>query len=314
MKKFKVAFVGNGYMASEHAKAFSSLENFVLKGVYGRTFSSAQKFAEEFNFQAYNSISELYQNTKADLLIIAVDELSVLDVTMQALEFPWKLLIEKPAGYRLADTVAIDNAARNLKRNCYVAFNRRFMSSVRLVLDQLSSSNDVRFVTLNDQEDLPQALQAGQPEEVVRHWMYANSIHVIDLMRTFCRGKIKEVITNIPWQYTLQPAVVLSVINFDSGDTAIYKAVWNAPAPWSVEVVTAEKRLELRPFETAHLQLKGQRKSQQLESSKDDTDFKPGLLLMAKHAEKMLAGEKHILPTLEDALETMKLIHSIYKV
>ena len=48
----EVAFVGAGYMASEHCKAFQDVPGVELRGIYSRTRTRAEKLAEEFGVKA----------------------------------------------------------------------------------------------------------------------------------------------------------------------------------------------------------------------------------------------------------------------
>ena len=88
--------------------------------------------------------------------------------------------------------------------------------------------------------------------------------------------------------------------------------MWNGPGPWSVVVTTQEKRCELKPLEQAFVQYNGSRIQNPLELAEWDKNYKPGLRRQADEAIKAVRGEDHSLPTLEDALKTMKLVENIY--
>ena len=164
-----------------------------------------------------------------------------------------------------------------------------------------------------DQEDTISALKAGQPKSVVKHWMYANSIHLIDLFRVFCRGSIINVNSILKWNSKV-PCTVLSKITFDSGDIGIYQAIWNAPAPWMLTLSTPFARYEMRPIENAYEQLAGTRQQIKLEIDNIDIIYKAGIKVQADEFVNILKGKEHTLPNLEDAFETMKLINKIYEI
>lgn len=308
----KVGFVGSGYMAEEHAKAFSSLENVSLVGVFGRSFESRQRLADIYKMKAVASIQELYKVCSPDLIVIAVDELSIKSVASEAMDFSWKILLEKPPGYNYQDALELLRLAKEKERECYVALNRRFMSSVCLGLEELTKNQERRIVTVTDQEDLLQAKGLGHPNPVLENWMYANSIHIVDLIRFFCRGSIVKVENFSKWEFSLKPQLVLAKVVFDSGDIGHYHGLWNAPGPWSTEVVTSSVRFELRPLESISKQVRGSRILEKLQTSQADLDFKPGLQLQAKNALLMHEAREHNLPSLEDAVESMRLINQIF--
>jgi predicted dehydrogenase len=162
-----------------------------------------------------------------------------------------------------------------------------------------------------DQEDLVAARRAGQPELVVQNWMYANSIHVVDYLSMLCRGEIVSVEPVIPWTPET-PRFVMAKITYDSGDVGLYEAVWNGPGPWAAVVSTQEKRWEIRPLEQASFQVYGSRKLEPVPTHEWDTKFKPGLRIQAAEAIKAVQGLPHTLPTLADAMKSMKLVQAIY--
>lgn len=75
------------------------------------------------------------------------------------------------------------------------------------------------------------------------------------------------------------------------------------------------KRWEMRPLEQASFQLNGQRKLEPIIPHEWDQQFKPGLRHQAELAVLAAMGEAASdLPTLEDALNSMRLTQAIYRV
>ena len=308
----RVAFIGAGNMASAHLKAFQDIPVVQLSGICSRTISRAEKLVQEFDMQAVcSSITELYEQTKAQLVIIAVPELCVREVCIEAFKFPWVCLIEKPVGYNLEDAEMIASASMKSNAKSFVGLNRRHYSSTINVLNELSDKSQPRLIHIYDQENPKVALLGGKPLLVVQNWMYANSIHMIDYLNILGRGRITAVESVIPWN-SQDPRFVMSKITYDSGDEGIYEAVWNAPGPWAVTVTTQEKRWEIRPLEQAFIQPFGSRKLDPIEVHDWDRKFKPGLRLQAQEAVKAASGQPHNLPSLKDALDSMRLIKKIY--
>jgi len=313
MKKISIAVIGAGYMADEHIKAFLDIPGVVIEGLYSRTQARVNKLALKHGIvKVFDSIGELYAGTRADLVIIAVNELSVNLVCQEVFIYPWQVLIEKPAGYNLNDAQEIALAATRAKRKAYVAFNRRHYSSTRAVAKDLENVDGQRLVQVLDQENPVVALEGGQPPLVVENWMYANSIHIIDYLCIFCRGEVTAVDHVIPWN-PLDPRFVMAKLQYSSGDIGVYHAIWNGPGPWSVTISTQAKRWEMRPLELANFQLYKSRKSELIPTHSWDTQFKAGLRLQAEETVKAVLGEANALPTLADGLNTMKLVSMIYE-
>jgi predicted dehydrogenase len=271
--------------------------------------------AEEFGSLAvFDTFPVMYKSTRADLVVVAVPELSVNAVCKACFAFPWVALIEKPAGYDLADALDIESAASAQQRQAFVALNRRHYGSTRAVMADLESQSGPRLIKVQDQEAPKAALEAGQPELVVQNWMYANSIHLIDYFSLFARGKVTSIVPTVRFD-AARPRYVAATIHYDSGDIGLYEAVWDGPGPWAVSVNVDGKRWEIRPLEKAVFQVVGTRVLQPAEDDVWDTQFKPGLRRQAElavQAVQLAPGQNAGLPTLRDALESMRLTHAIY--
>lgn len=312
MNKIKIAFIGAGYMATEHAKAFSSFDEFTIVGICSRTQIKAEVLAAEYKTQVFSNIEEMYKQTQADLVIIAVNELSLLDVCQQVFQYSWLCFLEKPVGYNYEQACIISKLAFEKDHKPYVAFNRRSYSSTRTALDYLKNNdNGTRLVSILDQENIDSAIMFGQPELVAHNFMYANSIHLIDYFNVFCRGTVLSVESTVPWQED-NPSYVVSTIKYTSGDIGVYTATWNGPGPWSVSITNSNVRLEMRPLELLKIQLSGERKAEEVAIDPVDTLYKPGLYYQAEQLLNYFKGKMIDLATLDDSLNSMKLCSLIY--
>jgi predicted dehydrogenase len=315
MREVSVAIVGAGGMAREHAKAFGSLPNVTVSGLTSRTRARADALAAELAIGVVaDSIDELRERTNADLVIIAVPELAANPVAMQAFTHPWAVLMEKPAGYDLADAENIARAARGRPTPVMVGLNRRFYSSARAIKADLETRpNEKRFIHVQDQQSYAEARRYHHPPQVVEKFMYANSIHLIDLLPFFGRGAVARVQPITPWRGE-DTEVMLAYVEFDSGDTALYEGLWKGPGPWAANISTAGKRWIMQPLEDAIYQNAGERARHTIERSEDDRRFKPGLLLQAQAAVAAVRGEPSAIPSIEDSLQTMRLINRMFGV
>jgi len=308
-----VAIIGAGNMAREHILAFADVPGVKIAGIHSKTRSRAEALAQEYGIAGvYDSISDLYEKTRADLVVVTVFETAMNPVSRASFEYPWTVLLEKPPGYNLSDAEEILSAAKAASRKVLVGLNRRFLSSTRAVLADLQSRPSPRFIHVQDQQNLQVAASIGHPDIVVKNWMYANSIHVIDYLRLFGRGMVTSVTPIFAWD-AKSSAVVAAKIEFSSGDLGMYEGIWKGPGPWAVTVTTPEKRWEMRPLEQASFQLWGERKLQPVAVHKWDQNFKPGFRLQAENAVASALGRPSQSPTLDEAIETMRLINGIFQ-
>lgn len=307
-----VAVVGAGYMAREHVRAFCDVPGVRVAGIMSRTMPRASALAAEFGIpHVCGTMEALYEASRADLLVVAVPELAAKAVISAAVQFPWTILAEKPAGYCPADAKDITALVNAKGRRLFVALNRRFYGATRAALKDLADNPSPRFVEAFDQEDAVAALAAGQPSKVVANWMYANSIHVIDYLQCFCRGELEKVEIPVPWQPD-SPGHVAALLRFSSGDLGYYHAVWNGPGPWACFVSTPERRWEMRPLEWARYQNPGERSLVEQDMSPWDRQFKPGMRMQAEEAVKAALGLPSLAVPLEEANKSMRLVQAIY--
>lgn len=308
MRPARIAIVGAGYMAEEHIRAFTLNKNAEIVGITSRTMGRAKALAIRHQIAGvFHSVPELFEETRADAVVLAVNEISVQVVALEALQYPWLLLIEKPAGstYDEAALIAMQGNERS-----FVALNRRYFESTRRLLGLLEEDDAPRFVVVDDQQDLEEAERAGRGRSVLDNWMYANSIHLIDLLRLFCRGTVETVDVHEPWRPE-HPTIVAASVGFSSGDRGMYVARWNRPGPWSVSVSTDQNRWVMAPLESLSVQPRGERRLRAVRL-KPSENLKPGLARLSQDVVRALEGRPHKLPTLGDSLESMDLVRQIY--
>jgi predicted dehydrogenase len=308
----KVAFIGAGSMNREHAKAFGSLPGVHLAGIHSRTRVEAEKMAAESGIPLVtDGIAELSEKTQAELLVIAVPEMAIRAVAEQAFQHSWTVLMEKPPGKDLEEALHLEALAQKHGRTIYVGLNRRFLGSTEAVLNDINSREEPRFVRVEDQQSLETARVIGHPEEIVQRWMYANSIHLMDYLRSLCRGTVKKITPIMAWN-PQEPTYVLAAVEFDSGDVGLYESTWNGPGPWAVTVNTPGRRWELRPLEQAKFVNAGERALNEFPQTEADMNFKPGFRRQAEEVIKALSGAPSRAPTLASAIETMRMTSIIF--
>lgn len=308
----RVAFVGAGFMTREHAKAFAAVPGVELAGLYSRGMEQARQAAAALAIaQVCDSVADLHEKCRPDLVVVSVPELEMNGVACACFAHPWKILLEKPAGYDVADARSIIKAAGARADEVMVALNRRWYGATRAAQADLVDNTGPRYIRVLDQQDQAAALAAGQPARVVANWMYANSIHVIDYFALFARGDVVSVDPVVRWDPE-RPGMVVSKVVFSSGDIGLYEGVWNGPGPWAVTISTPQKRWELRPLEQAAFQEASSRRLVPVDADPCDTAYKAGLYVQAEHAVAAALGGPRVLPSLRDAMRSMQLVERIF--
>ena len=307
----RVAIVGAGNMAREHARAFAAVPGITVAGIHSRTRARAEALALEFGIaHVCDSIEELHGRTDAGLAVVTVPEPAMKTVALAALGLPWTALLEKPPGLEPEETEEIAAVAHRRGRDVRVALNRQWIGSTQAAIDGLREHDGPRFVKVQDQQSLAQAAAIGHSPEVVRNWMFANSIHLVDYFRYLARGEVRHIEHLQPWEGE-RTRVMLARLEFSSGDVGLYEAIWHAPGPWAVSVTVPKRRFELRPLEQLTTQALGERPVT-VPPTAWDGEFKPGFRLQAEHAAAAARGGASPLPTIDDALGTMRLVRALY--
>ena len=310
--RIDIAIVGAGRMAREHIRAFQGLPGVRIAGIASRTLGRAQALADEFKIPVVrDSLAGLYESTRAQLVVVTVSAEAMCTVACECFSFGWDILLEKPPGYDVGQSELILATAKRSSGRVWVALNRRFMNSTRSALADLKGRQGPRHIQVLDQLDRKLTASFGHPSQIMENLMFFSSIHVIDYFRVFGRGPVEFIRPIFPWSFS-QPWLVSAAVQFESGDTGVYQAVWDAPGPWAVAVNTPGVRWEMRPLESATYQLAGERRPVAIEPSMLDQEFKPGFRLQAEQTIAAVEGLPSELPTLDDAVQTMRLIAKIY--
>lgn len=308
MKKIKVLLVGTGNIAKEHYRAFSNFKKFNFLGVVGRDGKKLKKFAKEFEIPTYSkNLEELHLKLNPDLVIVAISINNTYEVCKKLSKFDSKIFVEKPLGYNYQETLKLYKLFNNRKKDLFIALNRRHYETTRTIQGEIKNKSGNRTVIVNDQAIL-KTLKDKFPSKVIRNYMYANSIHLIDYFTIFCRGSLKK-ITSFN-RFDKEPYFVNSKLYFTSGDIGIYSAIYDRESPWYLSVFVDESIYVLKPLEKIFSNKKI--KIKKIKFS-DDKKYKPGFKLQAKEVLNFFDKSKHNLPNQEEYFKTVKLIKKIYK-
>ncbi len=191
MKKIKLCLIGTGKMGLEYAKVIQSVNHkAVITDVLGRNLLKTRKFASHNKIVNFHNTFENIK--KVDAFIISVSEENLFKVLKKVVKYNLPTLIEKPLGINYQESEKIYKLLYR-KNFFFVSLNRRFFNSSLEFKRKLDSSKDKYSFIINDQQDLIKAEKIGKHPNVVKNYMYANSVHLIDLINFFIKSKLKKV-------------------------------------------------------------------------------------------------------------------------
>ena len=148
---------------------------------------------------------------------------------------------------------------------------------------------------------------------MTENWFLANSSHVVDLA-FYLGGKPKEISTYTAGGLAWHPSasIFAGAGVSENGALFSYQANWESAGRWSVEILTKEHRLILRPLEKLQVQKRGSVKVDFVEGIDYTLDekYKPGLYLQTK---KFITGNIQQVMNISEHSSVVKHYTSISK-
>lgn len=281
MNQLKLVLFGTGNMGLEYAKVLKSLGYDFL--VVGRGQRSATNFYKKTGITPFIGGANKFLAESSSTVIQAIvavtgDELG--NVTLELLKHGTKyILVEKPGGLNEREIRRVNNEAKKHSASVFIAYNRRFYSSVEKANEIIKREGGVisfHFEFNEPGEKIPLMEDSGG---VQKEWLLHNSSHVIDLA-FFLGGTPKSMISKTTGFLIWNPyGAIFTGCGLSQQETPFtYHANWLSPGRWNLEFMTKNYRLLFQPLEELHIQKKGSFKILKLNlRNNHDTNFKPGL-------------------------------------
>ena len=304
--KFKIALIGAGYMAEDYLKIFSK-KKIICEAIFSRTSIKSKILKKRYKIKKiYTSLNDLKNDNNINALIIAINK-EFLKKILNKLDLNrYRILCEKPIGVNYLDKKNIISKIKN--KNIYVSLNRRFYSSNQKAKDLIDKYKGKRLISIRDQQ-----IQNFRSKIVNKNLMYCNSVHLIDYINIYARGKLIK-IQKLKKFKNKNFSENLTRLIFSSKDEVLYHCNWNSPGPWSVNIIQKNHSIEMKPLENLVQEkiINDKRIRIFHNKSKIDCEFKPGLFYQVSEFIKMLENKDHKLVNLKDYFSTVKLIKKIY--
>lgn len=298
--------VGAGNMAKDYANVLKEM-NIEFK-VIGRGEKSAKDFKDSTGIDVITGglRNQLNSKEKPTHIILATPVNELSSTLLESLDAGIKnILVEKPGFLFISEGSKALKIAQEKQCHVFVAYNRRFFSSVLRMTDLIQEDNGLEsfhfeFTEWSDSiEKLPSAAIT------LERWVLSNSTHVIDL--AFHLGSSPSSMTSqtsgkLTWHPTSSYFAGMGKTRKEIPFT--YFASWDAPGRWGLEFLTKKRRFVLRPMEKLQVQNRNSVKIEDVAlQSDDDIKFKPGLKLMTEAFLNPQHSLRKNLCTLEEQVE-----------
>ena len=305
----KIILVGTGLMAEAYSKVLSEIA--IPFEVVGRGWESANRFFENTNIQPHIGGIENYllQNNITNCSAIVATGTEALMPTLKTLLFAGadRILIEKPASLSIDELLENEAILNKWGDTVFVAYNRRFYSSVIKVLELIELDGGLQSMHFEFTEWSSKIGLLNKAEGVKENWFFANSTHVIDL--AFFIAGLPEKWSSysksgtLPWhkKSIFSGAGITKKNVFFS-----YNSNWESPGRWAIELMTQKHRFYLKPLEDIKIQELNSTVVNDLNfDNLIDLRFKPGVFEQVK---LFLAGSKKLL-TLKSHINISKSVY-----
>ena len=297
--------IGSGPMAIEYTKVLKAQQRDFT--VVGRGAASAAAFTEKTGVPVLTGgldhLMAAGSIAGAQTAIVSVGVEALFETSMALLAHGVKrLLIEKPGVLRREQLGPLQDAARHAGAQVFIAYNRRFLSSVRKAREIIEADGGLTSFTFDFTEWGHEIGPLKKAPGVKEMWLLGNSSHVLDLA-FFLGGSPAQLHATRTGALDWHPAAAVFVGSglTKSGTPFSYHADWDAPGRWGLEFCTRQHKLIFRPMEKLLVMNKGSVQILDVAADADDArldaEFKPGLY---RQVEAFFAAETDALCTLDE--------------
>jgi predicted dehydrogenase len=288
IKYLKVWLVGAGPMAIDYARVLNHIG--ITPVVIGRGTESAAKFEEATKIQVHlgglKKYLDFHMPNAETYIIIATGTEVLMPTLLLFLKLKCKrILIEKPAAISIKELLANERKLRTIQDKVFVAYNRRFYSSVRKAMELIKEDGGLQSIHFEFTEWTNKIESLHKAPGVKENWFFSNSTHVVDLAFYLAGNPVKWAAFSKSGQLTWHEKSNFSGAGItENGVLFSYFSNWESAGSWGIELMTLKKRIYLKPLERIQIQNKGSGLIEEFEFDKEmDNQFKFGLFNQVKN-------------------------------
>jgi predicted dehydrogenase len=273
--------VGAGPMAIDYAKVLQVLNHPTT--VVGRGVDGVNAFIQKTGMSAVSGGIEEYfsqNDAKFSHAIIATGVEALADNCLFLIKAGIKkILIEKPAGLNLEQITQVYNSAVDNKAEVYVAYNRRFYSSISKAKELIDEDGGLTSFHFEFTEWAHKIEPLQKAAAIKAHWFLANSTHVIDTA-FFLGGTPEKMESFHSGSLSWHPSgsIYCGAGITKSNALFTYHSNWESAGRWGLELLTNKRKIIVRPLEELYIQMRGSIDNQKFDLDNTlDIQYKPGL-------------------------------------
>ncbi|MDC1036184.1 gfo/Idh/MocA family oxidoreductase [Alphaproteobacteria bacterium] len=307
LKMMSLWLIGAGIMAQDYARVLQGLD--LPFEVIGRGADSADKFRKATGklVRTGGLANAIRTGEAPEKAIIAVGVEQLAPTAAELIRAGVKrIMVEKPAGLDLAEIETLNRTAEENRASVLLAYNRRFYGSVQQARECILEDGGVLSAQFEFTEWSHVIREIAYARGVKERMVLGNSSHVIDLVFNLIGRPVDWKCWHagsIDWHPAAARFAGAGIT--EQSVMFSYLADWQAPGRWGVELLTAKRRLILRPMEQLQVTPLGTVKIEAMDPLDSlDQDYKPGLY---RQTQAFIAGNDNLFCTLPDHVENVRI-------
>ena len=314
---YKVAIIGCGWVGLAHASGYKNIEECQIVGAADTEKILSEKLVTKYGGNSYESIKDLLEKEKPDIVSVCTPPSSHRPVIQTALSRGVQfILCEKPLAQTVEQAREIVSATRENGAILMTAFCHRFIEPVQEIkkMLRLGDLGDPIFFR-NEFSSKFRGVDArwfSKPEISGGGAMMDTSIHSVDLFRYLC-GEVKSVsartISRIPALRVEDSSCLL--LQSEDGCIGIIEASWNVGVGNALlEIVGTEGRAVYEYWGNLKVRIQTDDSWQTIPIRRDiNRRFEDEL----RHFIKVIKSEVNQYPSAEDGLRANIVIDAAYR-
>jgi len=300
--------IGFGDIAEKHLSVLRELNCNVI-GIVTRDYKKAIEKSKKFGIPNVFKSIENIPIDECDFLmnLTSVDMIAPILKKMISCKKP--IFTEKPVGFGTSKIQELINQNKVFNSPVMIGTNRRFYSIFHKALQYLKEyDKTIESIDVDAPERFSNINKEKFATKIRENWMFANSIHCVDLIRFF-GGDVKKIQSNsIPTKYDFK-----AIGTCKTGIDFSYSSNWENPGTWKISIIADGIKIIFDPIEKGKI-IKNN-KEIEITPSKEDLKFKPGFHAQLSHFLKnFVLNQNKLWPAsdLEDHKKSVKLVEDIF--
>ena len=328
MDKLRVGIAGYGVVGKRRHHFIDLHPKMKVVAVCDQTYSNHQ--FEINGIKYFNNHHDLLKE-KLDVLFVCLPNDIAPIITIKALELGLHVFCEKPPGRTvkdIQDVIEVEKRHPNLKLK--YGFNHRYHDSVKMALDKINSGEFGEVLNIRGVYGKSKIISfAGgwRSERSIAGGgiLLDQGIHMLDLMRLFCGEfvEVKSFVENSYWKHEIEDNAFAIMKNIDGKVAMIHSSATQWQHRFVMDISLTEGYIELHGILSGSKSYGEERiifGNRDDESINGQMEFKTVNFLndnswkdeIFEFVESIINNTPIQSGNSNDALETMKLVYSIY--